>query len=412
MSLPPLPTPPLSARLEAFTDALAHFPWRSTAVTLRERFRDDQLGLTASSLTFTTIISLVPFLTVALAVFTAFPMFAKFQGVLQQWLLNSLIPDNISRQVLGYLTQFAGKASKVGAVGAALLFATTLALILTIDRTLNNIWRVRKPRHLGQRVLVYWAAVTLGPLLLGVSLSITSHAISTSKGVVDVMLGSYQVLLDALQFFLMAAGMTALYHYVPNTQVKWRHAWVGGLFVAAGFELAKKLLTLYLTQVPTYSLVYGAFATVPILLIWIYVAWVIVLLGAVIAAYLPSLLSGIQRREGAQGFQFQLALDSLRQLEHARATDARGLLIQDLATLLRVDTLQLEPVLETLVELDWVGRLDEETTVQTARYVLLVNPDTTPLAPLLGVMLLPKNEVTQSIWNNSLWPAMVLRQAL
>ncbi|NCP40428.1 MAG: YihY family inner membrane protein, partial [Rhodoferax sp.] len=155
--------------MEEFLQNLRRFPWKNTAQTLWERFREDRLGLTASSLTFTTTIALVPFVTVVLAVFTAFPMFAKLQGVLQKWLVESLIPDNIARQVLGYLTQFAGKASKLGGVGLAVLFVTALALILTIDRTMNGIWRVRQPRPLGQRVLVYWAVMTLGPLLLAVS---------------------------------------------------------------------------------------------------------------------------------------------------------------------------------------------------------------------------------------------------
>ena len=148
---------------------LTHFPWKSTALTLGERFREDRLGLTASSLTFTTTMALVPFFTVALAVFTAFPMFGKLQGALQAWLVQSLVPDAIARQVLGYLTQFAGKASRLGAVGLAVLVVTALALVLTIDRTLNSIWRVKRPRPLGQRVLIYWAVMTLGPLLLGAS---------------------------------------------------------------------------------------------------------------------------------------------------------------------------------------------------------------------------------------------------
>lgn len=411
--LPPVvPTPNMSQRFEALLKSLSTFPWRSTALTLRERFSEDRLGVTASSLTFTTTMALVPFITVALAVFTAFPMFAKFQGVLQKWLLESLIPDNIARQVLGYLTQFAGQASKLGVAGVALLFTTAVALILTIDHTLNSIWRVRQPRPFGQRVLVYWAALTLGPLLLAISLSITSYAISASKGVVNVIPGGVQLILDALQFFLMAGGMAALYHYVPNTQVKWAHAWTGGVFVSAGFELAKKLLSLYLSKVPTYSVVYGAFATVPILLIWIYVAWVIVLLGAVIAAYLPSLLAGVERRTRSHGLQFQLALESLQQLERVRATVDKGLTIGQLAWLLRVDTLQLEPVLETLCALDWVGLLQEELEDETARYVLLANPDITPLAPLLHALLLQHDEITNNLWLNSLWPSMTLRHAL
>ncbi len=416
MSLPSNPgRPPRKTAFQGFDDlfqALSHFPWRSTALTLRERFREDRLGLTASSLTFTTIIALVPLITVALAVFTAFPMFARFQVVLQQWLMESLIPDNIARQVLGYLTQFAGQASKLGVAGVALLLTTALALILTIDRTLNSIWRVRTPRSLGQRVLVYWAGITLGPLLLGVSLSITSYALSASRGLVGVMPGGVQLLLDVLQFFLMAWAMAAMYHYVPNTQVKWAHAWSGGLFVSAGFEVAKKVLTVYLSKVPTYSVMYGAFATVPILLIWIYVAWVIVLLGAVIAAYLPSLLTGLERRARSHGLQFQLALEALQQLDRVRARVDRGLTIDQLSALLRVDTLQLEPILETLLALDWIGLLQEAPAEVAARYVPLAEPDTTPLAPLLSALLLRAEATTQKLWQNSLWTKLMLRDAL
>lgn len=119
--------------------------------------------MTASSLTFTTVLALVPFFTVALALFTAFPIFSRVQIVLERWLIDSLIPETIARQVLGYLTQFASKASQLGMAGFSILVITAVALILTIDRTLNNIWRVRQLRPLGQRVLIYWAAITLGP---------------------------------------------------------------------------------------------------------------------------------------------------------------------------------------------------------------------------------------------------------
>jgi len=406
------PLPDRAQRLDDLLAGLRVFPWRNTAQTLRGRFREDRLGLTASSLTFTTTIALVPLVTVVLAVFTAFPMFAKFQGVLQQWLIESLIPDSIARQVLGYLTQFAGKASKLGGAGLAVLFMTALALILTIDRTLNSIWRVRQPRPLGQRVLVYWAVMTLGPLLLAVSLSITSYALSASKGLVGVMPGGLQLLLDSLQFILLAAGMAALYRYVPNTRVHWGHAWAGGLFVSAGFELAKRVLVFYLGKVPTYSVLYGAFATVPILLVWIYVAWVIVLLGAVIAAYLPSLLSGVQRRTRAHGWQFLLALECLQQLARARLTEDKGYDIARLGTLLQVDTLQLEPVLETLLALDWVGQLQEERGAAPARLVLLVDPDQTLLAPLFNALLLAHEPSTENLWKNGRWPLLYLRDAL
>ncbi len=391
---------------------LSRFPWRHTLLTLRDRFREDRMGLTASSLTFTTSIALVPFFTVALAIFTAFPMFSKLESALQGWLIQSLIPDNIARQVLGYLTQFSRQANKLGVAGLAVLLVTAIAMILTIDRTLNSIWRVRKTRSLTQRVLIYWAAITLGPLLLAASLALTSYVLSASRGLVGALPVSLRFLLDLVQFALVAGGVAALFRYVPNTYVKWAHAWVGGIFVAAGIELAKKALTLYLGAVPTYSLVYGAFATLPILLVWIYVSWVIVLMGAVIAAYLPSLLAGVARRGAAHGWQFQLAIEVLQQLHVAHHSAHKGVSASQLAERLQVDVLQLEPVLETLLALDWAGQLDEAKVNTEARYLLMADPDSTRLEPLLERLLLDKSTSLSRFWSNGAWPHLRLRDAL
>lgn len=392
----------VASRFEALITELSHFPWKTTALTLRERFREDHLGLTASSLTFTTILALVPFFAVALAVFTAFPIFGKLQDVLQRWLVDSLVPDSISRQVLGYLTQFAAKASGLGVAGFSILLATALALILTIDRTLNDIWRVQRLRPLGQRVLIYWAAITLGPLLMGASLALTSYVMSASGGLVKRLPDGVQLLFDSIQFLVLAAGMASLYHYVPNTPVKWRHAWTGGLFVAVCMELAKKVLALYLGNVPTYSVVYGAFATLPILLIWIYVAWVIVLLGAVVTAYLPSLLAGVARRGTVAGWTFQLAVEVLQELHRARSHAMKGLRPSQLAQRLRVDMLQLEPVLEALTALDWVGQVSDAamsvSDVPESRYVLLIDPQNTPLEPLVHKLLLERSTSLEPLW--------------
>ena len=395
---------------------LSHFPWKTTAQTLRERFREVHLGLTASSLTFTTILALVPFFTVALAVFTAFPIFGKLQDALQGWLVSSLVPDSISRQVLGYLTQFASKASSLGAAGFSILLATALALILTIDRTLNDIWRVQRLRPLGQRVLIYWAAITLGPLLMGASLALTSYVMSASGGLVKRLPDGVQLLFDSIQFVVLAGGMAALYHYVPNTPVKWRHAWTGGLFVAVCIELAKKVLAVYLGKVPTYSVVYGAFATLPILLVWIYVAWVIVLLGAVVTAYLPSLLAGVARRGTVAGWTFQLAVEVLQQLHRVRHQPLKGLRPSQLAQLLRVDGLQLAPVLEALTALDWVGQVNDaavgKADVPESRYVLLANPGATPLAPLVQRLLLERSESLQPLWSKARLEGLLLEDVL
>ena len=206
--------------------------------------------------------------------------------------------------------------------------------------------------------------------------------------------------------------MAALYHYVPNTPVRWRHALAGGVFVAAGIELAKKLLALYLGKVPTYSMVYGAFATVPILLVWIYVAWVIVLLGAVIAAYLPSLLAGVARRGGGHGWQFQLAVEALQRLHDGDAHGVRSLSAAQLAHALRVEELQLQPVLQTLVGLDWVGELAPTDVAPESRYVLIARPEATPLAPLMRLLLLEEGDSVGNLWKNARWSTLNLADAL
>jgi membrane protein len=389
---------------------LSNFPWGNTAAVLGERFREDRLGLTASSLTFTTTIAMVPFFTVALALFTVFPMFATMQGRVQRWLIESLIPDNIARQVLGYLNTFASKASGLGVAGLLVLLATAFALILTIDKTLNNIWRVRRPRPFAQRVLIYWAAITLGPLVLALSLSTTAYVFSISREWVGR--GMLKLVFDTFEFVLLAGGMASLYHYVPNTRVKWGHAWAGGFFVAATIEIAKRVLAYYLSLVPTYSVLYGAFATVPILLIWIYVAWVIVLLGAVIAAYLPSLLSGVARRGGFPGWPLQLAVEALQQLAQAKATAAKGLGAAELVARMRVDALQLAPVLATLVSLDWIGPLAEEPDNEDPRYVLLADPGRTSLEPLLEELLLPRTPPLDNLWQRGPLRTLLLQDVL
>lgn len=364
--------------------------WLEVLRTLRERFREDRLGLTAGSLTFTTLISLVPLVTVMLALFSAFPIFTELQLALNRYLVQSVVPDAIARPVLGAITQFAAKANRLGAVGLLAFIGTAIALMLTIDRTLNGIWRVRRPRPLAQRVLVYWAAITLGPVLLAASVWLTSTALGASRGWLDDDLPA--PLRDAIaaflawaEFALLAAALAALYRLVPNAPVRWRHAAAGGVLAAAGFVLAKKGLALYLKSVPTYSVVYGAFATVPILLVWIYLVWVVVLLGAVVAAHAPMLMAGLRRRPVVPGGQAMLALEVLAWLEAARQGPEAGLSRDSLAARLRADPLQIEPVLDELVLIGWVGRLDEGPQ---PRHVLLCDPQTASLGPWVDRFLL------------------------
>ena len=223
------------------------------------------------------------------------------------------------------------------------------------------------------------------PLALGASLTLTSYALTASRGVMAALPGGVGLLVDGLQFVLLAVAATALYRYVPNTHVRSVHAVSGGLFVSVAFEVAKKLLGWYVASVPTFGAVYGAFATAPILLLWIYLVWVIVLLGAVIAAYAPTLQMRIVHLPAVPGRRFDLALAMLSRLAAARHTGRHGLSSGELALALRSDPLQVEPLLDLLVELGWVGRLDEDGA---QRHVLLADAAVTQAAPLIDRLLL------------------------
>lgn len=388
---------------------LQSWPWWDTLRVLKKRFREDRLGLTAGSLTFTTIISLVPLLTVMLALFTAFPMFASFQVALEKYFLQSLIPPNIAKPVLGALTQFASKANRLGTAGLVALLFTALALMLTIDRTLNAIWRVQRPRPIAQRVLVYWAALTLGPLMLGASLALTSYALSAGKGFVAALPGGLSFLLNSIEFAVLALSVAGLFHYIPNTYVRWRHALAGGLFVATGFELAKRLLAWYFSQVPSYSTLYGAFASLPIFLVWIYLGWVIVLLGAVVAAYAPSLQKRVVRHIEEPSYRLELGLRLLSELRRARSEGQHGWSALELADLLQTDPLQLEPVLDLLLELDWIGRLEE---AGEQRLSLLCDPTLTLAAPLLQALLIARSAHLESLWRRGQFEQVMLAELL
>ena len=384
--------------VRAWWQELAEFPWRQMTGVLYRRFREARLGVSASSLTFTTVLALVPLFTVGLAVFSAFPVFGKFQDTIQRWLVDSLVPESISRQVLGYLTQFSRKASRLGSVGLVAVLFSAIALMVTIERTLGQIWRVERQRPLQQRLILYWSAITLGPLLLGASVAITSYVTTASRGVVDVLPGGLRWLLDSFEFVLLVLCISGLYFYVPNARVRWRHALTAGLMAGLGIELGKKLLTDYLAEMPTYSAIYGAFAAVPILLVWVYVAWLVVLLGAVVASSLPELGRHHLRRPSGAGWSFRLALEVLALLQALRLQPARGLSQAALARRMRVQPSELDAVLRHLIELDWVGALLEDTG-DDARLVLLVEPGQTLLSPLAERLLLRHAESSDALWS-------------
>jgi membrane protein len=284
-------------------------------------------------------------------------------------------------------------------VGLAAVVVASVALLVTIDRTMGQIWRVGRQRPWSQSLLLYWAGLTLGPLLLGGSLAISSYLFTGYlSGLGDWLPVSVRTLLDLVEFGLLVACVTGLYYYLPNTRVDWRHALTGGVAVALGLELAKKGLAVYLAQMPSYSAIYGAFAAVPILLVWIYVTWVVVLLGAVITASLPEIGRQSKRIADGPGWSFRLALEILSQLAIARKTSPQGLQLSEMAEALHIEHRHAQQALDALQDLKWIGKLEQSNTRLESAWVLLVDLQEVSLEPLMDRLCLHQTENTALLW--------------
>ena len=319
------------------------------------RFREERCSQIASSLTFTTLLAIVPIITVALTLISAFPVFRELLQHVERFLVGNMLPESAAT-LAGYAEQFADNAARLTAVGIAFLFVTAIIVLLTIDRAFNQIWRVPRPRGTASRVFIYWALLTVGPLLVGASLSLTSWLVSQSLGLVkDVPLVA-EVMLDIVPILLTAAAFTLAYIAIPNRRVLVRDALAGGLLAALAFEGMKHGFALYVTQFPTHRLVYGAFASVPIFLLWIYLSWVVVLFGAVTAAVLPEWRERATQVEAVPGAQFLDALQILRVLWEAHR---RG----EVVTALRLHGIvklpfdRIEAALHAMSAVHWTGRV-------------------------------------------------------
>lgn len=354
---------------------------------LRGRFKEARLGQVAGSLTFTTLLGLVPMLTVALALFSAFPVFSAFQEGLEKFFLQSLIPDSIARPVLKAISEFAGKAARLGVAGLLGVLISALVLMLTIDRALNRIWRVRRPRAFSRRLLIYLAAVTLGPFVVGASFTAASYAFTASRGWGPMMPGLLATAVELMESLALLGGAMMLYRFLPNTLVRWRDALLGALFVVLAFAVARAALGWYVKAVSTYAAVYGAFATLPILLLWIYIVWVIVLGGAVLAASAPSLRGAQALDDRVPGARFTLALRLLRELAARRDGPQPTVELLALAECVQADPLEVRTVADELVEWGWLVRVEPEGG-NAAGYLLRLHPNQCPMDQLARAWLI------------------------
>jgi len=256
------------------------------------RARKERLPQIAGSLTFTTVLSIAPLLAVSFALFTRFPVFKRFEDALEEHLLKSLLPPDISRTVLRYLNQFAANANDLTLVGSLFLLAAAIALLLTVENAFNQIWNVKKNRPFFKRVGMYALMLALGPPLLGVSLWATSYVLGASLGLIGSLPPSLRFVLNLGPALLSLAIVTGLFYFVPNTKVRRRDAIVGGLIAVVALELGKHGFTAYLLKVPTYKAVYGTFAVIPVFLLWVYFSWLVTLAAALVAANLAPAARG------------------------------------------------------------------------------------------------------------------------
>lgn len=255
---------------------------QSFLVMLWARINHDRLTTSAAELAYTTILALVPLITVIFALLSAFPMFDEVSQSLKQLIYSNLVPT-ASDTIQNYLEQFIANTKKMTLVGIIGLIVTSLLLINSINNALNRIWRTKRKRSFMYNLTMYWTILTLGPILVGSSVAVSSYIFSL-KWLSDAASGD--VLLSTLPFIISIVGFWLLYSIIPTESVPFKEALIGALVAAILFEIGKRAFALYVTSFPTYQLIYGVVSSIPIMLVWIYCSWCIVLFGAEFAATL------------------------------------------------------------------------------------------------------------------------------
>lgn len=382
---------------------LPRVDWSDVRQLLRfaaTRAKEDQIPQVAGSLTFTSVLSIVPLFAVAFALFTAFPIFNSFRDALQGFLLQHLMPESVNNQIFRYLNLFASKAKSLTAFGLVGLLLTSVATLMTIESAFNTIWRVPRPRPLAQRVLIYWSLLTLGPLFFGVSLSISSYVFTQSMSLVSTLPPGVASVLGLIPLALTSIVFMLMYLYLPNCKVDWRDALVGGIVAAIAFDLTKRGFGAYVRKFPTYTAVYGAFAAVPIFLMWIYLSWLVALIGATITSVLPALRMGHFQYPRFPGSDLLDGLTLIHLLNDDRLASGKGKTKVELARTMRTSLEHANDLLMQLERMNWVGRIASQPPAE--RWVLLANPERTTLSPLVAQLALNVDELARQMERHAL----------
>jgi len=337
---------------------LAESPLYQLLILIRQRFMAARVLQTAGALTYTTLLSLVPLVTVVVAVMRQFSPFMRLGENMRMFLLQNLLPERAGKVVATYALQFSEKASSLTILGTTFLVITALMLFSTIDRTIAGIWGVRRPRVWYVRIPFYWLALTLGPILFAGSVAVTGRVMAVSLGMIDDPGWVQGFLNRAMTALLLSALFAFLFHAIPNRRLNRWHGLAGGLVAGLGLVLMQRLFGFYLSKLPNFTLIYGTFSVVPIFLIWIYLSWFVVLLGATVAAVLPDFAGRHRVLPETPAGEMVAAVRLTRCLIEAQR-HGRQARLPFLAEASRLTQLRTESMLEEMRIAGWAVRTEE-----------------------------------------------------
>ena len=342
-----------------------------------DRARENDLTEVTSTMALATLTAIVPVLALSLAAFSAFPGFAGARQALEDLIVMSLLPEQYSEQLLGYISQFTSHAAGLTTFGLLGLAVTAFLLIDKLFVTLNRIFKVTAPRPWFQRVLIYWALMTVGPLAVAVSLTMTGHYAAMALEGIDP--GVSKTLYNVGQVFLQAFGFAVIYKFVPACRVHFSHALVGGSVVSVCGLVVKQLFGMWVTA-GTLTNISGAFVAIPVFVLWVYVAWYLFFAGAAIAATIPKLTAGRFLDYYRPGNEFLTALAMLRELVHLRLRQKPPILdVEELCDAADTYPEAAERILSRLAEAGYVAPVTTEAGGRTQEWVLVADSQKTTL---------------------------------
>lgn len=361
---------------------------RGFVLALTRRGARLRLPQTAASLAFLSLLALVPVFTIAVSLLGALPSLAPLRDALLKFLSANFFLPSFSDTLVQYLNQFAAKVNELSLIGAIAFLATAFFAMLTIDRTLNSIWAVAQARPLARRLTIYWMFLTIGPLLLAATVTVNGIVVSEVFGGARLR-NVERVWLQALPWITSIGGLTLLYRLVPNAPVRWSDAFAGALVAAIALDVLKRVFAFQVAKLPTYTVVYGAFAALPIFLVWLFLLWLTVLGGALLAASIPywGAGAGVHLRPSASR-RFEMAAGALEALIRAAKSGRATLLPRELSALFDGDPGRVEATARLLSTLGYIERHWRRQESDTTDAERAVWDESWALGPGAGAMTL------------------------